>query len=165
MPEIAGNLRAINDQMKFRSSNVPGTCVLLLGLLTPLVGLWLMDLTWRPFAGCCVVLTVSVALMCVYVSFYELNKGTGRFVQKRLSLFGNKTLSFPLDEIRMVRIKHRWFAGGYRSGNPHAFQVAIVRMGGEEITLTGWRSSTSLQDLGLSIANFLCVPAETVPNQ
>jgi hypothetical protein len=147
--------------MRFRSSNA-GLLVVLIALLIPIVALGYAEVSHRTTialiaSGACV-----VALACIYVDTCELNKTTGQFLMRRWRLLSAKSVSFPLRDIVRVKIKARDFGGGYRTGNPIAFQLAVVRSSGEEIKLTGWRSSTEIQKRGFAIADFLAVPFDTL---
>jgi hypothetical protein len=146
--------------MRFRSSNA-GFLVILLGLAVPLVPVWYVDIAHHSaivlgFGAACL-----VALPFVYVETCELNKATGHCLLRRTGVLRARTISFPLSEITRVNIKIRDFGGGYRTGNPYALRLTVTRTSGEEVTLTGWRSSLNVQRRGFAIGEFLGVPFDT----
>ena len=146
--------------MRLRSSNA-GVLVILLGLIVPLLVLWHTDILHRTVLGWGLVSACLVVFTFVYVEICELNKVTGLFRLRSMGVLRNRVESFPLSEITQVNIKSRDFGGGYRTGNPYAFQLTITKASGKEIKLTGWRSSTNTQQRGFEIAEFLGVPFDT----
>jgi len=149
-----------SNLMRFRSSNA-GLLVILLALLVPLGPLWYTDTSYRPAIALGVVGACVGGLAFVYINSTELNKITGQFVFRRTSLVGARTVSFPLSEITRVNIKTRTFGGGRRM-SPYGFQITLMKASGEEVKLTGWRSSLDLQQRAFAVADFLGVPLGTV---
>jgi len=147
--------------MRFRSSNA-GFLVILLALMLPLAGLWYTNVSQRTALAWGSASVCLVALCFLYVETCELNKLTGQFLMRRTGLLRARTISFPLGEITRVNIKTRDFGGGYRLGNPYAFQLTLTRASGDELKLTGWRSSLNIQQRGFAIAEFLGVPSDTI---
>jgi hypothetical protein len=151
----------LRNLMKFRSSNAAPLAALVLCMSSPAIALGVVEPAHRPAIVLGVALVCAMGVVLLRVDSFDVNKKTNEFHHRRYSVLGGKQVTLSLRDVAFVNIKHRSFGGGYRSGNPYAFQLAVTMASGEEIALTGWTDSLRTQDQGFALADFIGVPFNT----